>query len=325
MADTSNVLSQDEVNALLKAVETGELAIKKETGPKKSCQKYDFRNPSLISKESKGMLKALHENFARDASLNLSTFLRTLVQVKLSAIEQVSYNEFIFSLPEVTCLNIVSFAPFKGNAVMEINTTILVPFIERLLGGEHKGFSQDRPLTEIELAISRKIVRKILEDYKLAWQTVALFNPAVDSVETDPRFVQVVKGEEKVVLITFELAMGSVSGIMSICLPSLIFEALTAKISLQSGMMVSKPKVKEISHALRLRDVVLDVPFHVSSILDRTHLTIEEVLSLKSGDIIKLNRQVSPDIHLELDNKPHFGATLSIQHNRKIVYITQKY
>ncbi len=321
MADANNVLSQDEVNALLKAVETGELAIKKEAGPKKACQKYDFRNPSLISKESKGLLKALHENFARDASLSLSTFLRTIVQFKLSAIEQVSYNEFIFSLPEVTCLNVVSFAPFKGNAVMEINISILVPFIERLLGGEHKGFVQDRPLTEIEKSISRKIVRKVLEDYTSAWKTVAAFSVAVDSVETDPRFVQVVKGEEKVVLITFDVFMGDVTGIMSICLPSLIFEALTAKISLQAGFLVSKGKVPDKEKLFMVRDVLMEVPCTLHSILDSTRLTVEQITSLKKGDIIKLNRQVNPDISVFLDDRQAFTATLGLSHNKKTAFI----
>lgn len=322
MADESNVLSQDEVNALLKAVETGEIEIKKEAGSKKTCQKYDFRNPSLISKESKGLLKALHENFARDASLSISTFLRTLVQFKLSAIEQVSYNEFIFSLPEVTCLNIVSFAPFKGNAVMEINTSILVPFIERLLGGEHKGFVQDRPLTEIEKSISRKIVRKVLEDYASAWKTVAVFSAVVDSVESDPRFVQVVKGEEKVVLITFDVVMGEVSGIMSICLPSLIFEALTAKITLQSGFLVSKGKAPDKERLFGVRDVLMEVPCTLHSILDRTRLTVEQITSLKKGDIIKLNRQVNPEISVFLDERQAFTATLGLSRNKKTAFIT---
>ena len=322
MAEEDNILSQDEVNALLAAVESGDVAFKKEPTKKRVCVSYDFRNPILIPKEVVRILRVIHENFARNFSLSLSAYLRTLVHVDLVSVDQLTYNEFMLSLPSVTYLNVVSMSPLKGNIILEINVNMILLFIERLLGGDSKKQMPPRPLTDVEMAISERIASRMLREYSAVWKHIIDFRPRIESGSTDPRFAQIVKPEELVLLVCFELHMGETSGILNICFPISSFEPLIGLIAhrgKQSRVSVENDGMSEMQKAL------LDVPLYGKAQLDYFKSPINEILDLKENDIVRLSRKREKGADLVVGKQSLFRVDLAAYKQRKTMLLKDRY
>lgn len=321
MPEEENVLSQDEVDALLAALESGDVAFKKDE-KKKVCVTYDFRNPILIPKEVVRILRVLHENFARNVALSLSAYLRTLLQVELVSVDQLTYNEFMLSLPGVTYLNVVNMSPLKGNIIVEINVNMILLFVERLLGGESKKQITPRPLTDVEMSISRGMANRMLREYANVWSHIIDFRPRIESGSTDPRFAQIVSPEELVLLVCFELHMGGASGILNICFPISSFEPLISKIQQQARKRTS------LDEELGMTDMqfsLLHTPVPVSAQLDSFSLTIDEVMNLEEGDVIRLARKTKDGADLVVGDRAIYSVDLSAYKQRKMVILRDKY
>jgi flagellar motor switch protein FliM len=321
--DRLDILSQDEVNALLNAVESGEVQIEREEqNKKKICVNYDFHNPVLIPKEYVRILRVLHESFARNTGLALSGFLRTLVQVELVSVDQLTYNEFMLSLPNITYLNVVSIPPFKGNIVVEINVNMILLFIERLLGGESKRAISPRTLTDLEMAISSRVITRMLEEYHSAWRHIVEFNPRIETRGTDPRFAQIVHPEEMVLLICFEIRMGESSGILNICFPLSTFEPLGGNIARMRNM--TSRRSRKDSGMTEMQQVLLGVPVVMKALLGRVLLQVQDVAGMQEGDMISLSRKDAAAVRMIVDRQSVFRARPSSRKQRKIVQVTEK-
>lgn len=316
-----NVLSQNEVDALLSALESGDVAFKKED-KKKVCVTYDFRNPILVPKEVVRILRVLHENFSRNVALSLSGYLRSLVQVELVSVDQLTYNEFTLSLPSITYLNIVSNAPLKGNMIVEVNVNMMLMFIERLLGGDAKKQITPRGLSELEMSISNKIIRRILRDYRNAWSHIIDFHPRIESRTTDPRFAQIVKPEEIVLLVCFEINFSGASGIINICFPISSFEPLIDMILKHAK---TRRVLKEEEGMSDMQMSLLYTPMTVNAQLDTFPMTLEDVLELNVGDVLRLDRKTKEGADLLVNGKELFRVDLSARKQRKLVILRDKY
>lgn len=316
-----NVLSQNEVDALLSALESGDLAFKKEE-KKKVCVTYDFRNPILVPKEVVRNLRVLHENFSRNVALSLSAYLRSLVQVELVSVDQLTYNEFTLSLPSITYLNIVSNAPLKGNMIVEVNVNMILLFIERLLGGEARKQITPRGLSELEMSISNKIITRILRDYKNAWSHIIDFHPRIESRTTDPRFAQIVKPEEIVLLVCFEINFSGASGIINICFPISSFEPL---IDLILKHAKTRRVIAEEQGMSELQMSMMYTPMTVRSELDNFPMQLKDVLDLEVGDVLRLDRKTKDGADLLVHDKQLFKVDLSARKQRKLVVLREKY
>ena len=170
----ADVLDQSEVDALLAAVDNGQV---NGTGPNApssgeapqifsrlgkptslDVHVYDFKRPERVSKDQMRALEALHEGFGRNFGAALSGYLRTIVEVNVASIEQLTYSEFIHSLPNPTCFNLLKAEQLDGQLCLEISPLIIYPIIDRLLGGSNADlFIPQRPLTQIEQRLVQRI------------------------------------------------------------------------------------------------------------------------------------------------------------------------
>lgn len=316
-----NILSQEEVDALLNAVDSGEAGFKKKTRTK-ACTTYDFRNPVLVPKEVVRILRVIHENFARNFALSLSAYLRTLVQVDLVSVDQLTYNEFMLSLPSVTYLNVVSMSPLKGNIVVEINVNMMLLFIERLLGGESKKQITPRPMTDVEMAISQRITKKMLTEYSAVWKHIIEFRPRIESGSTDPRFAQIVKPEELVLLVCFELHIGGASGILNVCFPISTFEPLVALMAARGKKRDQQAAADGLSH---MQEALIRTPLIVKGQLDTFKSSLEEVSSLRPGDVIRLARKITDGVDVVFGNQVLFSAQPDSYKQRKVIVLKEKH
>src|SRR3954464_7484316 len=245
------VLSQAEVESLLSAMETH---VAKHAPPavpppinrqanrgREKITPYDFKRPERVGKEQMRALTTLHEGFGRNFSAALSALLRSIVEVKLTSVDQLTYGEFVFSLENPTCFNLLRAEPLEGNLILDINPSILYPIIDRLLGGgKDSGPVSRRPLTEIELRLVGRLTGLFLQELKRAWEGVLPLKLYVEKVESNPQLVQIVPPNEVVVLISFELTLGELRGMINLCIPFNAIERVSSRIAANSWVTYGK-------------------------------------------------------------------------------------
>jgi len=318
---SGDVLSQAEVESLLSAMQaSGERAPEPPPveapppaapGPAKPREKvttYDFKRPERVGKEQMRALQTLHEGFGRNFGAAMSALLRTIVEVKLTSVDQLTYGEFVFSLENPTCFNLLKAEPLEGNLILDINPSILYPIIDRLLGGGREGGAiARRPLTEIELRLVSRITGLFLDELRRAWENVLDLRLEVLRVESNPQLVQLVPPNEVVVLVSFELALRDIRGMVNLCIPYNSIERIGGKLSANSwvsyGRKTATPEtVQQIGQTLRSSLVELQVR------LARTRISTGDLFSLKVGDIITTEKDRGTPLVVNVEGVPKFRA-----------------
>ena len=317
MAET---LDQNEVDALLEAVDSGEVASDASEGPPArifshrparqaaslQVQEYDFKRPERVSKDQMRALQHLHEGFSRNFGASLSTFLRTIMEVKVASIEQMTFGEFTHSLPNPTCFNLLSCEPLEGSICLEISPLIIYPVIDRLLGGSSADlFIPQRPLTAIELRLVGKILDRAMRTLEEAWEHVLPLRFDWAEHESNPVLVQIVPPNEVVVLVQFELKMSGRAGTMSLCIPYNVIEPVMDKLSSQSWAAYKRHRGDD-----QLRDRVaqhLDAArVDVNAVLANTTIKLSDLMSLQEGDLILTEKAASAPLTLTVGNRRKF-------------------
>lgn len=246
----SEVLSQDEIDALLSAINSGSSEADMKANPPADTRKikiYDFRRPDKFSGDQIQNILHVHDTFARLATAMLSSRLRSLVSVRVSSIDQLTYEEFLRSIPNPTMLGIVSMYPLKGQAVLEIDPTITFSFIDRLFGGSGEGPKTNREITDIEKSAMEALAAGILDSLKAAWNKVASLNFRLSAIETNPQFAGIVPPSEMVILVTLDTQIGEVRGVMNLCIPYLTLEPVLSRFSSRYWYSAEQNEVKSPS------------------------------------------------------------------------------
>ncbi len=304
----NEVLSQDEIDQLLMAISSGETETDdyKPVSDTRKIKIYDFRRPDKFSKEQIRTVSIMHETFARLTTTSLSAQLRSLVHVHVASVDQLTYEEFIRSIPTPTTLAVINMDPLKGNAVLEIDPSITFSMIDRLFGGTGQGTKVQRDLTDIEQSVMEGIIVRILANMREAWTQVIDLRPRLGQIETNPQFAQIVPPSEMVVLVTLETKVGDEEGMMNFCIPYITIEPIISKLSSQFWFSsVRRSSTTQYLGVLKekLSTVDMDVVAEIGSI----NLPIRDVLGLRTGDIIRLsNTRVGDPLTLSVGNRQKF-------------------
>lgn len=308
-----DILSQAEVENLLRAVEGKPVAAnapptRRPSGvkPREKVTPYDFKRPERVGKEQMRSLQTLHEGFGRNFGASLSALLRKLVEVKLTSVDQLTYSEFIFSLENPTCFNLLRAEPLEGTLILDINPSILYPIIDRLLGGgaENSAIAR-RPLTEIELGLVSYITDLFLKELKHAWENVVTLELAVERVESNPQLVQIVPPNEVVVLISFEVTLGDLRGMMNLCIPYNTIERIGGKLTANSWVSYGKQKSTEASIA-QLSTSLQGSVVELAVELAETKITTQDLVELRVGDIITTDKDIHSPLVARIEGRPKF-------------------
>ncbi|MGA1861744.1 flagellar motor switch protein FliM [Deferribacter thermophilus] len=320
----ADILSQEEIDALLSTVAEEGLDEKKidtlEFVPKK-VSVYDFRRPDRVSKEQLRSLRNLHDKFARNFSSALSNMLRAITDINLVSVDQMTYGEFLMSLPDPTSFNVVSMIPLEGNIVLEINPSIVFPIVDKMLGGFGQPLYKIRELTALEQRLLDGVINTLLRELEEVWRQVipnVKFKKEVS--ENSPQVVQIVAQNEVVVLVVFEVKFGEASGLINLCFPAITLEPILGKISSQDWIVGGK-KGKfgnfEEQIFLLLEDILIDLKV----ILGENILTVDEILSLKEGDTVILNKKSTQLANIYLNNLKKFEVELGVSGVKKAVQL----
>jgi flagellar motor switch protein FliM len=318
-----NILSQDEVDALLSAVDRGELpdgGSAEGEAAGKLVIRYNFRKPNRVSKDQIKMLQSIHETFARLYASSLTTLLRGLAEVEFRGVEQVSYGEFIMALSPPTCLAVFNMEPLKGGAVLDINAHVLFLVIDRLLGGSGLLPVRIREFTEVEKVLVERIAIRAMVDLRQAWHHVGSYGFRVDHTETNPQFVQLTSANEVVVAVTFDVKVGDVSGPMTIIYPHILLEPVMPKLNTHRWFAAA-PRAASAEEGAGLNQSVLRLGITVRGVLAEIPLTIRDLLAMKPGDILCSNRPVDVPALVELEGVPRFTARPGLVNRRKALQL----
>src|SRR5215472_370703 len=244
----SRQLSQQEIDAVFQ-----NLQAKKNDLAARKAAPFDFRRPERIAKSQLRAIHVLHDNFVRNMVSSLSAYLRTYLIVNLVSVEQLSYAEFLECLPSPTCLVALGLRPYDGNAVLEVNSSLIFPILEILLGGDGKSLMNlQREITEIEQSLLDGLFRIILRDLREAWKGITHIEFSIDSLETEPQFLQILAPSEAVVAIAVEIRIGESVGMMNIAMPSIIIKMMRQKFDQQWSVRKTHASVAEQARVLRL-------------------------------------------------------------------------
>lgn len=322
-----DVLSQDEIDALLTAISTGEDSaddIKDYAAEQRKVKIYDFKRPDKFSKDQIRTLQMMHETFARLTTTSLSAQLRTLVHVHVASVDQLTYEEFIRSIPSPTTLAVINMDPLKGSSVLEIDPSITFTIIDRLFGGSGEATKMSRELTDIELSVIEGIIVRILGNLRESWSNVIDLRPRLGNIETNPQFAQIVPPNDMVVLITLETKVGEVEGMTNFCIPYITIEPIISKLSAQYWYSsIRKGATRENFNILkeRLEGIQVDVIAE----LGYSDVTMKDVIDLKEGDIIKLhNAKVTNDLVLKVGSEKKFHCRPGVIGKRVAVQVREQ-
>jgi flagellar motor switch protein FliM len=241
--------------------------------------------------------------------------------MKLTSVDQLTYSEFVFSLENPSCFNLLKAEPLEGNLILDINPSILYPIIDRLLGGGREGGPlARRPLTDIELRLASRITGLFLDELRHAWENVLELKLEVVQVESNPQLIQIVPPNEVVVVISFELAIGDLRGMLNLCIPYNSIERIGGKLSANSwvsyGRRQTTPEsVRQISETLCSSLVEIEVR------LAQTKIGTGELVGLRVGDIITTQKDVAQPVIVSIENVPKFRAKLGAFKGHKAILI----
>jgi flagellar motor switch protein FliM len=252
---------------------------------------YDFRRPVRLAREHTHLLRVAMQTFSRQASTVLTTSLRVVSQINGVRIEELSYDEFISGLPEPAVCGVLSLEPWQGKALLAMDLPITLSMVDYQLGGPGSADQPDRPLTDIEQALMRVLIGRMLRELTYAMEPIATLKPQLLTLESDARFVQAAALTDPTVVARMDLAVGSLTSVMSLCLPYSMISATLEQISKKEDT-VEKARIRvEAGHRMHAR--ISDIEVDVAVRFDPLRLASQDVAALKVGDVVVLDHRTT--------------------------------
>lgn len=322
-------LTQGQIDALLKRINSGEDLNASEADDNKKIREYDFKSPKKFTKEQLKAMDSLHENFSRLLSSYLSGLLRLYSEVTVVQIEEQRYFEYSNALPDSALIGLLDIKPADVNTdsatlIMDMSTTLGFSMIDRLLGGTGEGYNFNREFTDIELAILENVLGRIATLLQEAWCNYIEVSTHLSSIETNARLMQALAPEDIVVIVVLNVKIRNLNGNLSICIPAVDLEDMISHFS-NKFVRNSKRTNVELEHIQKrlIWDHLNDSDLEIKAVLDEFQLDLRDVLQLQVEDVIPLNKGIDKDIYITVDNTPWYSAKLGETRTKKAVKLNK--
>ena len=303
-----DVLSQDEIDNLLKALSSGEIDaedIKEDAG--KSVKEYDFKRPAKFSKEHLRTLEIIFEHYGRLVSTNLPVYLRKSCQVSVVNSEALTFSEFTNSLANPVILGIVSFQPLNGNIMVELGSNLGFAMVDRLLGGQGDTLDKSRDFSEIEMSLVEKMMAVCISLLREPSKNVLDLNPVLERVETNPQFAQIIAPTEMIAIVTLNIRIGEVEGLMNVCLPYFTLESIMDKLNTKFWFSTMQDSSDE-DYTEHIQDMIQHVSVPIIAKLGDSSISVLDFVNLQIGDVIRLSSRVDEEMDIFVGNIRKFKA-----------------
>ena len=317
------VLSQDEIDNLLKALSTGELdADEMKNTDERQVKDYDFARPAKFSKEHLRTLEIIFEHFGRLLATNLPAYLRKSVSVDVVNSEVVIYSEFSNALSNPVLLGVVGMDPLMGNVIMEMASNLGFAIVDRLLGGVGNSLEKERDFSEIELSILERVFTICVNLLHEPWENVVEITPRLNRIETNSQFAQIISPSETIAIVTINLKIGDVEGLMNICLPYTTLEPVMDKLNTKYWFSTMKEKDSN-SYEAAIENIIDNALIPMKAVLGTSKINVQDFVNLQLGDIIRLDRKVDDELEVYVGNIKKFKALPGYSDNKYAVRDTE--
>lgn len=321
----AEVLSQQEIDQLLNNVKSGTSEPASQPSQReKEAIPFDFRLPNRISKNQLRTIRNLHENFAESFSSFLVSKLQSIVTINVATVDQIYYSEYVLSVSNPACLYTFDIKNTDIKGILELNPDLALTLVDRLLGGNGMGTKQNKVITPIEQKVLIVIVERIMQDLKKAWKSIDNYEFRVERFEPDIDFAQITSQSESVLLITFEILFGEASFMMNLCFATFAFDTILSKLSSKNLSTIRPQKYYGTTPQEIISNNLVKTFLPVSVEFGRARISMQELMELESGDIIKLNAKVNDEHLVKVGNRVLFAGRSGIVNKRKAVKITRR-
>lgn len=321
----TELVSQKDIDKLLDGFnveEEEEVFVDRDTSAQstKNVKIYDFKSPDKFSKDQLRTIQMIYENYARAVSNTISTYLRKLVVVNVSSVDQISYEQFTKTVMNPTTLVLINMYPLKGSAIMEIPPILTFSIIERLLGGEGETIKNTRELTDIELSVIESVAVRLLINLKDSWSSIIEFKPKLENIETNIQFTQLVPPNDTVVLITLNARIGRVEGSLLFCIPYITLESIINRLSARNIYIALKQE--EESNQAIIREHMFDISVDLRVEMGKMEVSINQLLDLQEGDFIELGTKANDMLPLYVGGKKKYLVRPTKQGKKMAVVVS---
>ncbi len=316
----AEVLSQQEIDALLNNIKSGGENEGAQSNEKEAVP-YDFRLPNRISKNQLRTLRNIHENFSESLSSFLMTKLQSIININVISVDQIYYSEYVLSVSNPACLFLFDIKGSDIKGILEISTELAFTLIDRLLGGNGKGIKQSKVITPIEQKVLNVFVEKVMQELKKAWQIIGVYEFEFDRFESDIDFAQITSQSESVLIISFELFIGEHAFLMNLCFATFAFDAILSKLSNQNFSTIRPVKYAGTTARTILENHLKATTLSVKVEFGNAVISIKDLMELKVGDVILLNKRIGEEIKVSVEDKMLFVGQPGVVNGQKAVKI----
>lgn len=303
-----DVLSQDEIDSLLSALNNGELnPDDMSESTERSVKNYDFARPSKFSKDHLRTLEIIFENYGRLLSTNLPAYLRKTVQVEVMNAEANTYSEFSNALSNPVLLGVVDFSPLEGSILIELASNLGFAIVDRMLGGGGNPLEKTRDFTEIELIIMERVLEICTGLLVDPWESVVAIEPRLERIETNSQFAQFISPSEMTAIVTMNIKIGSIEGLMNICIPYSCVETVIDKLNTKYWYSTMREKDGE-NYEEAIESIINHAKIPVRALLGRSMISVNDFMNIQIGDIVKLDAKVDDELDVYVGNILKFKA-----------------
>ena len=319
----SEVLSQNEIDNLLKALNSGELDVDemREQSAENTVKNYDFKRPAKFSKEHLRTLELIFDHYGRLLSTNLPVYLRKNVQVNVANSETVTFSEFSNSLGNPAILSIINFKPLPGDIIINLTSNLGFAMVDRMLGGQGNPFDKNRDFSEIELSILDKLVVICMQLLREPWKNVVEINPLLERIETNPQFAQIIAPNEMIAIVTLNIKIGDVEGFMNVALPYITLESVIDNLNTKFWFS-TMTEYSEETYNDYIEGMLKHVDVPIKCLLGKSKITVNDFSCLSIGDIIRLDTNVESSLEVYVGNIKKFTAVAGASNDKYAVKIT---
>jgi len=319
---SDKILSQDEVDALLKGVASGEIDTEEAKGKILSgIRAFDFTSQERIIRGRMPGLEMANESFARLFRNSVSNLIMKFVDISIQNVEIIKFGDFIKTIPVPSSINIYKMEPLKGYSLLVLEAPLVFAFIEFFFGGANAQNikSEGRAFTTIEQRVIQRVVNMALKDFASSWGGIATISPEYVSSEINPQFVTIVTPAEIVINVEVLIEIEDFAGRMFFCVPYSTVEPVKEK--LYSGIQGDKFETDQ-RWSLVMKNILKQTHVRITAEIGRLSLTFEDIMKFKTGNVINLGKSINDDLVLYVEGLPKFKGTPGFSRGNQAVKLT---
>ncbi len=318
----SDILSQDEIDALLHGVDSGDVETEKDDLlPDGSARAYNFTSQDRIVRGRLPTLEMINERFARHFRISLFNMLRRSPEISVSGVQMLKFAEYVHSLFVPTSLNMVQIKPLRGTALFIFDPKLVFIVVDNFFGGEGRFYTriEGREFTPTEMRVIQMLLQQAFKDLTEAWTPVMKVDFEHMGSEVNPQFANIVSPTEVVVVSTFHIELDGGGGDLHVTMPYSMIEPIREL--LDAGMQSDRSDVDE-RWLLALREEMQEAPVEISAILAEVDLNIRDLLNMKAGDVIPIN--IPDTVMLRAEDIPIYRGVFGISGGKNSIKVLEK-